>query len=305
MLLYTRANEGARWALKRPGLNMDFVAIDFETANPDMASICQVGVVRFCGGKAVDSWESFVNPRDYFDDMNCAIHGIDEGMVRGAPPWLLVHQELAQWMRESIVVSHTSFDRLAFHRACDKDAIAGHDCTWLDSSRVVRRTWPEFSHSGYGLKNVSRHLGIDFLHHNAREDARAAGEILSRAIEHSGLSIHDWLTRSKKPLTEDTSRPNISGNPEGALHGETVAFTGSLNIPRTQAAEMAAKVGCNVDPGVTKRTTILVVGDQDLQKLNGKEKSSKHIKAEGLIRAGQQIRILGESDFASLIGRDL
>ncbi len=52
---------------------------------------------------------------------------------------------------------------------------------------------------------------------------------------------------------------------------------------------------------MNKNTTLLVVGDQDIYKLAGKEKSSKHIRAEYLINQGQQIRIIKESDFIELI----
>jgi DNA polymerase-3 subunit epsilon len=55
-----------------------------------------------------------------------------------------------------------------------------------------------------------------------------------------------------------------------------------------------------VEPGVTKKTTLLVVGDQDIDKLNGQDKSSKHRKAEQLIESGQPLRILGEADFMSM-----
>jgi len=44
-----------------------------------------------------------------------------------------------------------------------------------------------------------------------------------------------------------------------------------------------------------------VVGDQDLRRLVGHEKSSKHTKAEQLIANGQHIRILGESDFMRIV----
>ena len=64
---------------------MNFVALDVETANPDFSSICQVGVVVFQDGKLLDSWESLVNPEDYFDEMNISIHGINERSVRSAP----------------------------------------------------------------------------------------------------------------------------------------------------------------------------------------------------------------------------
>jgi DNA polymerase-3 subunit epsilon len=91
------------------------------------------------------------------------------------------------------------------------------------------------------------------------------------------------------------------GNPEGELFGEILVFTGSLLISRRDAADAAAKAGCRVDDGITKHTTMVVVGDQDLRKLNGHEKSSKHIKAEQLIAKGKSIRILGESDFMRIV----
>jgi len=64
---------------------------------------------------------------------------------------------------------------------------------------------------------------------------------------------------------------------------------------------MAAAIGCQVTSGITKKTTILVVGDQDIKKLAGHEKSSKHRKAEALIANGIAIRILKESDFKELV----
>jgi len=46
---------------------------------------------------------------------------------------------------------------------------------------------------------------------------------------------------------------------------------------------------------------MLVVGDQDVMKLAGHEKSAKHRKAESLIAQGEEIRILRESDFMELV----
>jgi DNA polymerase III subunit epsilon len=67
------------------------------------------------------------------------------------------------------------------------------------------------------------------------------------------------------------------------------------------AAEMAARAGCEVAAGVTKKTTIVVVGDQDIKALAGHEKSSKHRKAEELIEKGIPIKILTAPDFEKLI----
>lgn len=282
---------------------MDFVVIDVETANPDLASICQVGVAIFANGKFSQSWSSLVNPEDYFYAHNVSVHGITEEMVATAPRWFEVHERLKAEYSNQILASHTPFDRTAIHRACERAATSPFECQWLDTSRVVRRAWPKFSKSGYGLANVAVQFGISFKHHDAEEDARVAGEILLRAIQETGASAADWCSLALRTTSSKTPSEARSANPDGSLFGSVVVFTGALSISRQEAANAAAMAGCEVGAGVTKHTTLLVVGDQDIRMLAGAEKSSKHRKAEELIAQGQDIRILGESDFARLIGR--
>lgn len=286
---------------------MDFFSIDVETANPDFSSICQIGLVEFRNGSINDKWESLIDPEDFFDPVNISIHGIEENHVKGAPLFPDVYSELENRLRESIVICHTHFDRVAFSRAAEKYDLNRPNWIWLDSAKVVKRTWKEFSRRGYGLKNVAFHLGIEFDHHDALEDARAAGEVMVKAIHESNLSIEEWTKRANQPIGFSLSEPyvtnNISmdGNPDGSLYGEVIAFTGALTIPRIEAAKLASEVGCEVASTVKKSTTILVVGDQDITKLAGYKKSSKHRKAEKMIRNGQDIRIIKESDFKKII----
>jgi len=282
---------------------MDFVAVDVETANPDVASICQIGIVAFENGRVKESWQSLLNPEDYFDDFNVFIHGIDERAVRGAPTFPQVFDTVRKWLVGAVVACHTPFDRLAVARVVEKYGLPRVDCAWLDTARVVRRTWPEFSRRGYGLANVASTFGIAFAHHNAEEDARAAGEILARAIEETGMTASEWLDRVRGPISPLGRGTSVAerANPEGHLYGEVVVFTGALNIPRREAAQLAANAGCEVATSVGKSTTLLVIGDQDVRRLAGHEKSSKHRKAEELIGKGQAIRILGEGDFRRLV----
>jgi DNA polymerase-3 subunit epsilon len=284
---------------------MDFVTIDVETANPDMASICQIGLARYKNGSLVEYWKSYIDPQDYFDDINISIHGIDEGIVRGAPVLSDVSQELYRFLDNNVAVCHTHFDRVAIQQAFEKYRIRNPICIWLDSARVARRAWKEFAWGGYGLYNVCTTLGYEFKHHDALEDAKAAGHILLAAMARSGLDIEGWIKRVKQPIDPEQASSGAAirrdGNPEGSLFGEVLVFTGALEIPRREAAEMAAQIGCQVGSGVTKETTLLVVGDQDIKRLAGHEKSSKHRKAEKLIAKGYQIRILRESDFKELV----
>jgi DNA polymerase III subunit epsilon len=288
---------------------MEFVALDFETANADLSSACQVGAVVFKDGMPVDTFASLIDPDDFFDPMNVSIHGIDEDAVRGSPKFASVHRDLWRLISNKVVACHSLFDRAVLRQTEHRNALHCIECTWLDVTRVVRRTWPKYAHAGYGLGNLTQDFGIAFEHHNAAEDARATGTILVRAIRETGLTLDEWLLRIEQPITPraplDRDPLAGDGDPQGPLHGEVVVFTGALSITRHEAAEIAAGAGCAVNEGITKHTTILIVGDQDVTRLApGQMKSSKHLKAEALIGKGQPIRILRETDFRALCYTD-
>jgi DNA polymerase-3 subunit epsilon len=285
-------------------MKMRFISIDVETANPRMSSICQVGIVTFENGIEIDAEARLVNPQDYFDTYNVAIHGITKDHVRGAPRFTELHAWLCDRTSGQIVACHTHFDRVALMQACVRHSLGLLPCEWLDTARVARRAWPQFAQSGYGLASLAEHFSIRFQHHDALHDARTAGLILRRAMDETGLDAVEWIKRCNRPINPRprSSRQRISreGDGDGPLVGESIVFTGSLQIPRRIAADMAHEAGAAVEPGVTKKTTILIVGDQDIDKINGQDKSSKHRKAEQAIESGQHIRILGEADFMSM-----
>jgi DNA polymerase III subunit epsilon len=283
---------------------MDFIALDLETANADMSSICQIGLADFKNGLLQEEWKTYIDPEDFFDDINVSIHGIDESTVEGSPILPDVSNRLYNYLDGKVVVCHTHFDRIALQQACFKYKLRTPSCTWLDTARVTRRTWKQYAWSGYGLSNVCDSLGYQFEHHDALEDAKAAAHILLAAVAKTGIDIQSWLKRIEQPI-EPIEPVAREGDPEGPHFGEVLVFTGALALPRREAADMAAKIGCTVAGGVTKATTILVVGDQDVKKLAGHQKSSKHRKAESLIKKGQSLRIIRESDFKELANLSL
>ena len=283
---------------------MKFIALDVETANPDMSSICQIGIVHFENGQPVETWSSLVDPQDYFDPMNVSIHKIEKEHVRGAPTFKDISAEINRRILGQVVAIHTAFDRNAITQAASRHSTPSPECVWLNTAAVARRTWPEVAQRGYGLAPLALKLGIEFGHHDAAEDARAAGMILARALTEMGLDLDGCIDRVKRPINlNQISSVAQSGNPEGPLYGEVVAFTGALIIPRHEAAALAARAGCETTDGVTKNTTLLVVGDQDIRQLNGHEKSNKHRKAEELIAKGKPIRILTETDFIAMVAQ--
>jgi DNA polymerase-3 subunit epsilon len=211
-------------------------------------------------------------------------------------------------LEDVVVVHHSPFDKTAIARAALKYGTTTLPCIWLDTVRVARRAWPHFKADGggHGLARLAQEFGIDFRHHDAAEDARAAGLILQRAIAEAGLNLAGWIDRVEKPILDSASENRTArGVPSGRLFGETIVFTGRLALSRSEATSVAIKAGGDVDGGVTQRTTILVVGDQDLRATKGQEKSAKHRKAEKLILDGSPVRIVGESDFLRMTGANI
>lgn len=280
---------------------MDFIALDVETANSDLSSICSIGLVSFRNGAPIKTLYFLIDPEDVFDSMNISIHGIRPEDVVGKPNMREVFPIIVRELRGLVVAHHTPFDRVAFKRCAEKYNQDEPDFLWLDTAKVARRAWEQYSQSGYALQNLARDFRITFEHHHAAEDAKAAGLILVRAIEDSGFTLDEWLERVRQPLNGKIVVRAMAGNPDGELAGEVIAFTGALEIPRHEAAKMAAQIGCDVRNSVTSSTTILVVGDQDVRKFGGNEKSTKHRKAEDMIRGGAKLRIISEQDFSRLV----
>lgn len=303
--------------------NLTFAVVDVETANASRASICQIGVTKVADGRIAEQWETKVDPEEWFDFFNVRIHGITAEDVQGAPILPDLRAKLGELLEGGVLVGYSPFDRTAFQRAFEKYGLDALDVQWLDCAEVVRRAWPEkYGFSKYGLGLVTRDLGIEFKHHDAAGDAEAAARVLLAAHDATGLDIPDWLERVKLPIQlgdsnskrragsrrtttrkvgELVARIRDGGIAEGQFTGEVIVFTGSLSLPRAEAAALAADCGFEVGTSVVQKTTMLVVGVQRENNLARYSKSGKHRKAEALISEGQDIQILTEEDFLDLI----
>jgi len=173
---------------------MKFYSLDVETANPDQASICQIGVGVFEDGELVDTWKSYINPQDYFHWRFIEIHGITPKVVKRKPTFPKVYPILRQMFENNIVVHHSPFDRIAFRKVFEKYGLEPFEVQWLDSVRVARHTWKEFSDGGYNLSHVAYRLGIEFEHHDALEDSITCGKIVVTASKIMKQELSYWLS---------------------------------------------------------------------------------------------------------------
>jgi DNA polymerase-3 subunit epsilon len=164
---------------------MEFVAIDVETANADMASICQIGIAQFKDGTPAEEWKTYVDPQDLFDEINVSIHGIDEDVVAGSPTFAKLADTLISKLSGRIIVTHTAFDRVAVHQASTKHKTPPLSCTWLDTACVARRAWTEFSRRGIWARE---HMRVHWLQFPASR--RTGGRKSSRHDLDRGNDAH-------------------------------------------------------------------------------------------------------------------
>lgn len=168
----------------------DFIALDVETANADLASICSIGLAHFKGGELFKTLTILVDPEDEFDPVNIGIHGVRPQDVAGKPTMAKVFPVIGAALQDAAIVHHSPFDRTALWRSAEKYGAGGLPCFWLDNLQVARRTWDRFKDDGgYGLANLAQAFGLSFRHHDAAEDARIAGQLLLKAVTDGGTSL--------------------------------------------------------------------------------------------------------------------
>jgi hypothetical protein len=85
---------------------------------------------------------------------------------------------------------------------------------WTNSVTVARQAWPALKGvGGHGLANIKKHLGLEFHHHDAGEDARASATVILRAEDLLGRPL-DEISKAMAVRRHQ----EISGSPSAANH---------------------------------------------------------------------------------------
>ncbi|MDR1099268.1 MAG: 3'-5' exonuclease [Treponema sp.] len=178
---------------------MNFVAIDFETAQYARESICAAGLVKFRNGKAQDSFYSLVRPpvlyiRPDFTD----IHGLTVEDVRFAPTFADIWDTaMLPFIDDMPLAAHNaSFDMGALRAVLGWHGLPVPPLRYFCTLALSRNVWPGLrSHS---LPNLGAHFSIRYEAHNALDDARTCGDIACLAARRTGSSNLQDLLRAAR-----------------------------------------------------------------------------------------------------------
>lgn len=158
---------------------MNFVAIDFETANHERHSAVSLALVVVRDDKIVDQFYSLIKPPTYFSKRNTQIHGIRKEDVADAPDFATLWPTIAPLFTEDqLVVAHNAnFDSSVLKGTLSYSGFSEPHYQLLDTVATSRYFFPAFPN--HKLNTVADQLNLDLKHHhNALADAIACAQIL-------------------------------------------------------------------------------------------------------------------------------
>lgn len=160
---------------------LNFVAIDFETADNGRDSACSVALVIVKDGRVAGSVQRLIRPprrRMMFTH----IHGISYAQVADQPDFAGIWPELADVIAEAdfLAAHNAPFDKGVLEGCCAAHGLPAPRKHFLCTVRLAREVWNLHPTK---LPDVCRHLGLSLNHHDALSDATACANIVLAAVK--------------------------------------------------------------------------------------------------------------------------
>ena len=176
---------------------MDFIALDFETANPKRHSACSLALTVVRNNQVVDEMYSLINPQTDFSPNNIRVHGITARNVANSPTFAQLWPHISPFFGpQKLVVAHNaSFDVSVLRKTLASYQLAVPNFLVLDTLKTSRKLLA-------GLPNYKLNTVCDFLsislrhHHNALADSQACAQILLSEAQQFGTDILKPLVKA-------------------------------------------------------------------------------------------------------------
>jgi DNA polymerase III subunit epsilon len=194
-------------------LSRSFAFVDVETTgvSPATDRITEVAIIRVDSGSIVDEWSSLVNPGMPIPLEIQSLTGITDGMVRDAPPFGSLLEEIDARLKGRIFVAHNAHFDYGFVKSSYRRAGTRFVADVLCTVRLSRQLFPqESSHRLDSL--VVRHRLDPMQRHRALGDARLLRQFIERASQEVGdQALDEAIARL---LKQPSTPPHL---PAGAM----------------------------------------------------------------------------------------
>ena len=310
----------------------DFVAIDFETANSDRDSACQIGITTVLNGEIKDVKCWLINPETHFDYFNILIHGITEDRVKNSPTFKELWPEIETYFKNLVFAHNATFDMTVLWAMLNKYNIEIPFFLFGCTIAMSRRTW--LNEPSYSLQNLCTKFNIHYGNHDAGEDSKSCANLALKILSEKKINLYEKrnsdellevenilninfgyvclegyvpsrvnrIYTSKKELIKQIIPDTTKRNENSIFFQKNIVFTGTLSsMVRRDAQQIIANIGGINQPGVTLQTDFLIVGQQDYRVVGEDGMSSKQEKAMKLKEKGSLIEIISEKEFIEFL----
>jgi DNA polymerase-3 subunit epsilon len=196
----------------------DFVAIDFETANPQRVSACAFGYARVRDSKVVESNIFLIKPIGGHAAFQSKIHGIKDEHTRDKLDFGDLFPDLKN-LFSSHLVAYSLFDKQVLAALSNHFNLA-LEFQYTDSCALAKSTLPHVKPCK--LHTVAKHLGLPhFKHHDAKEDAIACALVF--------LSLLGAVKQEMKSA-DPTDIAEFRGMVQGILADTVVNYKEALQL---------------------------------------------------------------------------
>ncbi len=193
---------------------MNFIAIDFETANFDKNSACSVGLIRYTNGEVADELYTLIKPpTNYFVPRFIDIHGITPQMTQKEnffdTVWI---EKIEPFLRNEpdtdsvspFVAHNAGFDMSVLKGCLNHFELSIPKRKSICTVQIARKVWRHLPK--HSLPYLAEHFNINYEAHNALADAHTCAKIFMMAsLECNASTTRDLLKKTKvfaKPLEQ-------------------------------------------------------------------------------------------------------
>ncbi|WP_434798911.1 exonuclease domain-containing protein [Terrisporobacter vanillatitrophus] len=305
---------------------MNFIAIDFETANEKRASACSLGITVVKDNKIIEEKYWLIKPKPFrFESRNIIIHGIREEDVINEKEFDELWPEIKPYLENNLIIAHNaSFDFSVLRNTLDIYNLEypnlDYACTLVTSKLFYRYL------NNHKLNTVNRHLGYRFNHHHASADATAAANILINISQELNLNNMDDIANIigfklgcignntyspckkiregvvSKRCEDYEYNNNLFSSETEYFKDKIVVFTGQLHsMSRAEATKIINDLGGITRNSVTKKTNILITNVNNIEDLSPNQMSNKLRTAVNYINQGQDLIIMNEEKLEKIL----
>lgn len=174
---------------------VNFIAIDFETATVKRASICEAGICVVRNGEVAETRSWLVRPQgNYYSYWNMRVHGIQPHDTENSPEFPEVWDEIVGYLKDiPVLVAHNAaFDMGCIRHSLEFYEMATPDITYYCSLRAARKLY----HFGCNsLDYLCDQFRIPYeQHHRAGNDAEMCARLFLRELQDASVGGLEEMT---------------------------------------------------------------------------------------------------------------